>query len=227
MEKLQGEKLTGTSIDQSITKLRGYLDSVDWSGLTPSRERIAEDFLRLAVENGLQSVTMRMLGKTAGIKASSVYSHFPGGRDEIVATTLRLHFHRFSRALLQEVGDITDPEDFWKKLIRVHLSRQIQLPESNLWDIIIASDRMTKFLPANLREEIDQALELHEDLYHAAAGALGNENSETVRMIITLLEGASRWYDGDTDGEGIENTIDRTISLTFNLLKVTPATPVQ
>lgn len=219
--------MTDPTIEQSTTELRKYLDGIDWNDLTPSRERIAEHFLLLAVENGLQSVSMRMLGEALGIKASSVYSHFPGGRDEIVSTTLKLYFHRFGRALLEEVSSATDAEDFWRKLVRVHLTRQIELPESNLWDIIIASDRMTHFLPSDIRNEIDLGIELHENMYFAAAESLGNSNPEIVRMIITLLEGASRWNDGDTSDQNIESTVDRTISLTRTILSLNPTTSVQ
>ena len=82
-------------------ELRHYLQKLDWSGLTPGRSRILEAFIELASAEGYSSVSMRSLGRKVNMKAPSIYSHFPGGRDEVVAEAFRWHFSRFAAAVLE------------------------------------------------------------------------------------------------------------------------------
>lgn len=208
------------SIKQATEEFREYLYGMSPENLNHSRERIIVAFLRLAVEHGLQSVSMRMLGDAVGIKAPSVYSHFPGGRDEIVSESLRWNLRRFGSALLEQIDSTKDDEDYWNTLVRVHLMRQISLPESNLWDLIIASDRVTEFLPPSLRAEVYEYLSLHENMYFAGALALGTDSEEKVRIVITVLEGASRWLNWDGTQEELDRAANRAIPITHALLGI-------
>ena len=201
--------------------LRQHLDKTDWSRQSPSRQRILEVFLRLAVENGFNSVSMRMLGKALDIKAPSVYSHFPGGRDEIVAESLRWHFHQFGTALLAEVDKESSADEYWDALVRVHVVRQLTLPESNLWDLLVASDRMAGFLPDGLRLEVTEWIELHEAMYRAAARALGVESpEEPVRIVVTLLEGATRWCQWSGSDDELPALTRHVVALTRSVLTI-------
>ena len=94
-------------------ELRHYLQKLDWSGLTPGRSRILEAFIELASAEGYSSVSMRSLGRKVNMKAPSIYSHFPGGRDEVVAEAFRWHFSRFAAAVLEAVDGADNPSDFW------------------------------------------------------------------------------------------------------------------
>lgn len=206
---------------QASEDLRLYLDAIDWSRQSPSRQRILEVFLRLAVENGFNSVSMRMLAKALDIKAPSVYSHFPDGRDEIVTESLRWHFHQFGTALLAEVDQARSADEYWAALVRVHLTRQLTLPESNLWDLLVATDRMAGFLPDDLRAEVTQWIGLHEAMYRAAARDLGVESpDELVRVVVTLLEGATRWCNWSGSDDDLPALTDHVVALTRSLLTV-------
>lgn len=123
-------------------QMRQHLDAFDWSGLTPGRRNILEAFLRLAARQGYAAVTMRALGKEIHLKAPSIYSHFPGGRDEIVAESLRWDYYRFGLAALEAVADCKDGSEFFDAMVRIQLTHQLDRPESDLWDIVVASDRI-------------------------------------------------------------------------------------
>ena len=86
--------------EQANTAVRDFLSSRDWSAQTPARQRILVAFLSLATARGFGSVTMRTLGRELDMKAPSLYSSFPRGKDEIVAESLRWFTHRFARDLL-------------------------------------------------------------------------------------------------------------------------------
>jgi AcrR family transcriptional regulator len=200
--------------------LRAHLDGDDWSSQTPSRIRILDAFLRLVTVNGFDSVSMRMIAQAVNIKPPSIYAHFPNGKDEILAEALRWYFDRFGRALLEAVDETVSPVDFWDAMVRVHFVRQMQLPESNLWDLLVATDRTVQILPDSLREQINVWVGLHEDMYQAAAADMGYADAKSaVRVVVALLESATRWNEPIGAGQPLpDDTVDRAIRLSRAML---------
>lgn len=199
--------------------LRRQLDRYDWSGQSASRRRILEAFLRLAINHGFTSVSMRMIGAEVNLKAPSVYAHFPDGRDEIVADSLRWHFYQFGSALLEEVDKCDTADDYWDVMVRVHLTRQLQLPQNVLMDLLIATDKMAQFLSDDIRREIHDLIDLHEAMYRAAASELGvKAPAEPVRVVCTLLENATRWCQWSGFEADLPALADRAVALTRSIL---------
>lgn len=206
---------------QANASVREFLSSRDWSAQTPARQRILAAFLRLATANGFNSVTMRTLGRELDLKAPSLYSSFPQGKDEIIAESLRWFTHRFARDLVAATEATSTPEEYWSALVRFHLAQQLQRPEADLWDLLVATDRVARFLNDEVREEVASWLRLHETMYTAAAEEMGFRLSqETTHMIFTLLEGAGRWAAwGGSEGE-LESLLDRAVVLSRAILEV-------
>lgn len=203
----------------AVRAFERHLSESDWSGQTPSRQAILKAFLRLATERGFNSVSMRMIAVEIGIKAPSLYAHFPEGRDEIVAESLRWHFNKFGSALLEELHGVDDPAEGIRRMVRVHVSRQLTLPESNLWDLLVATDAVVHFLPASLRQEIDSWVDLYEALFRSAAGELGHKSPEQpVKVVMTILEGSNRWAMWNGKKSSIRACVDRATELTVQLL---------
>lgn len=191
----------------------------NWAGQKAARQNILEAFLELAIAHGFNSVSMRTIANAVNIKAPSLYSHFPGGRDEIVAESLRWHFHRFGVALLQAVSDAGDADEFWDAMVRLHFTRQVRLPESNLWDLLVATDRMAGVLPKDVRVQVDDWVQLHQNMYVAAARDMGvPEAEERVKVVMTLLEGATRWASYECDDNELERLSDRAVMISRTLL---------
>ncbi|MEV6986986.1 TetR/AcrR family transcriptional regulator [Sphaerisporangium sp. NPDC051017] len=203
----------------AVEDFEGHLKELDWTHQTPSRRAILEAFLQLATEHGFNSVSMRMIAKEMAIKAPSLYAHFPEGRDEIVAESLRWHFYLFATALLDELRDVSDPKDGWHRM--VHLTRQVQLPESNLWDLLVATDQFVHFLPPALREELDAWVDLYEALYRAAAQDMGYGPSvQQVKLVMTVLEGANRWVMWDGRPKSLTASVQMANTATLALLEL-------
>jgi AcrR family transcriptional regulator len=178
----------------AVERMRSHLNQFDWSAQSASRRLALEAFLRLANVHGFAAVTMRMLAKELNIKAPSLYAHFPDGKDEIVGDSLRWHFTKFGEAILEAVQEAATPEAFWNAMVEVHVRRQVELPESNLWDLLVATDASVHFLPADLRRDVDALVALYEDMYRAAAEDMGHEvSSDVLALVMTILEGATRW----------------------------------
>ncbi|UUU19120.1 TetR/AcrR family transcriptional regulator [Streptomyces sp. DSM 40750] len=206
---------------RAVEEFDKHLSELDWSHQSKSRRAILEAFLRLATENGFNSVSMRMIAKEMAIKAPSLYNHFPDGRDEIVAESLRWHFYKFGIAVLEEVRGVFDPKEGWHRMVHVHLTRQIQLPESDLWDLLVATDQVVHFLPSVLREEVDAWVDLYEALYRAAAEDMGfGPSVQQVKLVMTILEGANRWVTWDGKPRSLAVLVEKANTATLALLEL-------
>jgi len=207
--------------EQANAAVRDFLSSRDWSAQTPARQRILVAFLRLATASGFNSVTMRTLGRELDMKAPSLYSSFPRGKDEIVAESLSWFTHRFARDLLKAVEATTTPEEYWAALVRFHLAQQLQWPEADLWDLLVATDRVARFLSDEVCEEVASWMKLHEDMYAAAAEDMGFPlSSQTIRVILTLLDGAGRWAAWNGSDAELEILLRHAVTLSRAMLEV-------
>lgn len=192
-------------IQQACDNMRGHLNQFDWSTTTNSRQEILEVFLTLAIEKGYRGVTMRGLADKLNVKAASIYFHFPEGRDEIIGETLRWHYYNWGIDILRIVEPSATADDFLDNLVRAHVKRQIALPESDLWDILVATDRVSAILRPTFHSEIERWLELCAQMYEAAAQALGyNVRADLARAVMKLLDTVSMW----SDQEGLRGNPD-------------------
>ena len=183
-------------IQHSCDQMRAHLEQFDWSEMTSGRRQILAAFLSLVIEQGYTSVTMRGLAKAIDVKASSIYFHFPGGRDEIIGETLRWHYHNWGTAILEATKTSQSADEFWENLIRVHIKRQVELRESDLWDILVAMDRMYSFLRSDFQAEIRHWLDLCTRLYEAAAQEMGySVGPDVARAVLKLVDSATAWCD--------------------------------
>lgn len=203
-------------------QLRAYVAEVDWSHMTYRRQQILEAFVELASTIGYQSVTMRALGERVGVKAPSIYRHFDG-RDEIVAEAYRWHFYRFASALLEAVDRTADVDEYWNALIRVHLRRQLESPENDMWDILLASDRIGGFLPSDMREEYRVWLRLYEQMHAAAVRELGytaKDLEKFVKVVVKIIDTAGEWCKWDGTERGLQLCVAQAIAISRALLDV-------
>ncbi|MFK0003090.1 TetR/AcrR family transcriptional regulator [Paenarthrobacter sp. NPDC090522] len=213
--------MSDRSYESASRAFESQLKEWNWTGQRAGRQNILEAFLELAIANGFNSVSMRTIANAVNIKPPSLYSHFPDGRDEIVAESLRWHFHRFGVALLEAVAPADNAEEFWDAMVKLHFTRQVRLPESNLWDLLVATDRMAGVLPKDLRAQVDDWVTLHEEMYIAAARDMGCPDAEEhVRVVATLLEGATRWAPRDCTDAELEVLADRAVTLSRAILAV-------
>lgn len=200
--------------------VKKFLSSHDWSSQTDARRRILGAFLQLATTQGFNAVSMRTLGRELNMKAPSIYSSFPNGKDEIVAESLRWYIHSFARDILVCAEESRSAEEYWAALVRFHLTRQLQLPESDLWDLLVATDKIGRFLSDEVRNEVDVWMGLHEDMYSAAAEEIGYHiSTKTIRMILTLLDGAGRWSGWNGSDQELVQISDQTVSVTRSILE--------
>jgi AcrR family transcriptional regulator len=179
-------------------ELETHLGKFDWSGLTNGQKNILNAFLKVATAEGYGAVTMRRLAQVLDIRAPSIYSHFPGGRDEIVGQCLRWHYYNFGMAVSDAIKPARNIDEFLEALVTVHLSYQIKRPENHLWDLLVASDRIGSFLSKETRIEINYWISLCSRLYESVAHELCDTDIKLrAMMALALLDSARSWADWD------------------------------
>lgn len=198
-----------------------FLSGRDWSAQTPARQRILAAFLSLATAKGFNSVTMRTLGHQLDMKAPSLYSSFPGGKDEIVAESLSWFTHRFAHDLLNAVEVTATPEEYWEALVHSHLAQQLQRQEADLLNLLVATDQVARVLGDDVRQEVAEWTKLYEDMYAAAAEEMGLPLSRrSIHVIFTLLDGARRWAGWDGSDQDLELILGHAVLLTRSILEI-------
>jgi AcrR family transcriptional regulator len=212
---------------QTATRdLTRLLQKFDWSDQTPGRRNILDAFLKLAGSMGYSAVSMRVLSNEINLKAPSIYSHFPGGRDEIVAEALRWHYYRYGVAVLEATDGCRTADEYWDALVRIHVTRQLERPESDLWDLVVATDRIGGFLQPEIRKEVRHWLSLCEGLYEATALDLGCSDAKVKGSIVmTLLNGSGSWCGWTGDKAHLEVCAAMAITVTRSILSAKDVTP--
>jgi Transcriptional regulator len=207
------------SIRHALDQMQHHLDQLDVAGVTLGRKAIVDAFLELATTHGYNAVTMRQLGKAVNVKASSLYFHFPGGRDEIIIESLRSNYFGWGSAVLAAAEACATASETWDAVVRVYIFRQLSMPGHVLWDILLASDNFAKFLPRLIRQEVDQWLFLVENLFQVMAVEMGFPKDElTIRAIIAMLDGAPSIFRWDGDPRTLDVHAEQAIKMARHML---------
>lgn len=206
---------------EALEVMRNEIATFDWTNQTDGRRLILEAFLRIATSAGYSAVTMRALGRQVNVKAPSLYSHFPGGRDEVVSEALRWHFYQFATGTIQAVEPTTDAIDFWRALVDQHVRRQLQTPENDMFDLMLATDRISGFLPPEIRKDISHLVDLNADLFKGAALDMGYQGDvdQTVAIVLTVLDGVGAWSRWNGDVTALDGIVEAAIRTSLATLE--------
>ncbi|CAI8882877.1 HTH tetR-type domain-containing protein [Pseudomonas jessenii] len=209
------------SSKELLARLEKYLGTFDWNGLTTSKQVILEAFLRVATRDGIASVSMRTLAAAVGLKPPTIYSHFPGGRDEILSNALRWHYNHYAHGLFEDLKNLRAPEESWYALINFHVRQQLQRPENDIWDTLIATDRIAKLLPEGLREEIEDWEGFVDFMYFSIAQNLGAKQcSIEARALRKLFDSIGAWWKWDGSEASLETAVVYCVEVSKRILKL-------
>jgi AcrR family transcriptional regulator len=74
----------------------------------PTRLRIIVAAYACIARQGLAAVTLEAAAHEAGVARATVYRHFPGGRDDLVASVVAWEVTRFFTGVREDIGDAPD-----------------------------------------------------------------------------------------------------------------------
>ena len=198
----------GSNTEEMLRQLERFLGTFDWDAFTPSKQNILDSFLRVATREGITNVSMRSLAAAAGVKPPTIYSHFPDGRDQILAAAMRWHYNNFAQALKDTISTCQSPQEYWECLVGFHVTQQLQRPENDIWDALIATDRVADLLPKDLRREIEDWERFCDFMYNAVAKDMGYLDPEmSSRVLRKTLDAVGSWWKWDGSQEHLNGAI--------------------
>ncbi len=104
-------ELDDVAIRSRGTLVAAILDEADAHDRDATVTRLCDATLVCVARFGLTKTTVEDIAQTAGLSRATVYRAIPGGRDALVARTLRRELGRFFRDLAAELDRHDDLED--------------------------------------------------------------------------------------------------------------------
>lgn len=203
----------------ALAEMKATITAFDWSRLTDGRRQILEAFLRVATTEGYSSVSMRTLGTRLNVKAPTLYSHFPGGRDELIGMALRWHYYRWTSEAIATLEPIVGAEEFFDTLINYYVHSQLTLAENEMFDLLLANDRYAATLPAAIRAEAERLVLLVRNLVAGAIHDLGHRDSDyAAGIVMTLLDSVRSWSRSSGPPDDLDARVAEARSITTAIL---------
>ena len=166
-----------------------------------SRQDVVATARRLFAEQGFHGTSMRDLGKELGLLGSSLYSHV-GSKDELLVDVVREAAVQF-QGLADEVAALDAPaEQRMARLIEGHLEILVKDPHQARTFL-----DETRFLPEADRAEAVSMMDRYQAVFRdviADGQRQGRYRRDldlhlTANLVLSLLNGTSRWYHPDGD----------------------------
>lgn len=158
-----------------------------------ARERILEAVYACVARYGISKTTVEDVAREARLSRATVYRHFPGGKDQLIAETIRWETGRFFIRLAEAVVHTTGLAElleesliFAHRAIEEHevLQRVLQTePDLLLPQMSVDSERVLGWIRAFLRPAVDQ---------HGAADPEAAADY-LARMMLSFIAAQGRW----------------------------------
>lgn len=166
------------------------------------RDRVLDATFAEVDDNGLSGLTVEAVATRAGSSRATIYRHFPGGRDELVDTTVRREVRRFFEALAASVPDDGDLVDRVSALVAA--ARSLLLEHHVLQRLL--EDEADALVPslATVHPRIQDALSRHLlDQFDRTGIPDGVEPTRAAdhcaRMVLSYVGASGSWDLDDPD----------------------------
>lgn len=167
-----------------------------------ARERILEATYACVARYGISKTTVEDVAREARLSRATVYRHFPGGKDELVAETIRWETNRFFLRLAEAVAGTSGLEDmlveallFAHRAIEEHgvLQKILQTePDLLLPQMSTDSHRVLGFIRAFLLPAVTE--------HGLPAGVAPEAAADYLsRMVLSFIAAQGRWDLTDRD----------------------------
>lgn len=146
---------------------------------------------------GYAGTSMRQVAAACGIKAASLYSHFPEGKDQLLREGLRVIYDEFLSYLVEPLRDGMDDDAALRTIVTQHVRWQLAEGDKALaWDAAIQQFGVADVLDDDTVAEVRE----HQALYHlylkSLVTSLGADDAEDRTIaIVALCDQARRWLD--------------------------------
>ncbi|WP_419998696.1 TetR/AcrR family transcriptional regulator [Streptomyces boninensis] len=157
-----------------------------------TRERIIEVTSRLLQRQGYEGTAIKQIAQGSGATVSSVYHHFPGGKQELAIAAIRHGDQEFADLLRETLGRSRDPV---QAIIACTSALATGLSESDWADgcPVTATALETAGLIPEIQQAVSETYENWQALVHERLRAAGIADAEARDLAVTVvatIEGA-------------------------------------
>lgn len=161
--------------------------------------QILDTAARLMRQKGYEATTIRAIAREVGIKAGSIYHHFPS-KDDIVQRVVNEGVRVVYEAVVSALAALppkTSPRKRLEIAVRAHLLSSLEHS-----DYTSASIRAFAFLPPKVRRECRVERKKYEDVWRKIIADLGKSgiihsstSQDSVRLLLLgAVNWAGEWY---------------------------------
>lgn len=167
--------------------------------------QIVASAVELFASRGYQATSMRDIAEKVGIKAASIYAHFPG-KSAVLEQALRRVLNEFFAFATEPLDPDQSAAEAIEILVRRHALFKLQNPSIlSAWHVLVDVDRMNAILDPEARN----AVMAHRELFHELENALVlqafpgiTRSDDRLRAVRTLCGRVDTWCttaDADED----------------------------
>lgn len=166
--------------------------------LTRSKRRLMQSVLAVLVRNGDTGLSMRAIAKEAGLQPASIYSHFRGGKAELVSETILSSYTDFLATVIANTDGEASARDQFEHVASAHIDFQLSYGLASLWELTLDAERAI----SHLTEEARQALAEFRGLYR--------------NYVVDLIVQMGGDADATSKGAIVINLLDRIVPRSLN-----------
>nr|WP_015062086.1 MULTISPECIES: TetR/AcrR family transcriptional regulator [unclassified Arthrobacter]AFK89597.1 Transcriptional regulator, TetR family [Arthrobacter sp. J3.53] len=188
-------------------EIANFLDSRTPQKMTPGKRRIMQAVLTAFVRDGDAGLSMRAIATESALKPASIYSHFPGGKDELVCKTVFASYVDFLALVIANTDSKGSAQDQFEHLAAAHFDFQRTNGFVRPGDVNLHADHA----PSQLTEAIQQSVNNLRELYR--------------NYIVALITQMSGGLDASSKAEIVVNILDSTAPRSL-VMKAFPEQPL-
>lgn len=167
------------------------------------RTRVIDATFDEVAVHGLAALTVESVATRAETSRATIYRHFPGGRDELVETTIRREVSRFFAALLAEAPAAADDPVAHVEGLVIHGHRRLRGHDVLQRLLVEEADAIVPSL-ATVHPMVQSGLAAHlEGVLAAAETCDGVEVAPAAefcaRMLLSFIGSGGAWDLADPD----------------------------
>lgn len=182
------------------------------SGAT--RDRIIDTAVSMFASNGYAGTSMRDIAAGVGIKAASLYVHFPDGKEQLLREGLRDIYDQFLDHIASGLDQQMSVEQQLRAVVGQHVGWQLDAGNKAVaWDAAIGQFGVANVLDGEAVASIRQQQDLYHTYVEQLVHALRDDETATDRAIAirALCDQAHLWLRTDTDASTQRDTVVATL----------------
>jgi AcrR family transcriptional regulator len=213
------ESSASASVRDGLARLAMHVNSHPVRTSADTRSRILEAAIILFAGRGYAGTSMRDIARRVGVKAASLYVHFPGGKQQLLRDALVEILDEFLAFILGGLDCSAPSAEQLRAVLYRHVTWQLRFaPKAVAWDTAAEQISAEPAAETDLVREVTE----RQELYHGYVQALVEElrpgplSAQRSRAVLVLCDRARVWH---ASGGGGLSTEEGVADLIWELAK--------